>query len=323
MKYCLDYRALNAVTVKDSFPLPLIEDCLDTLEGSKYFSCLDLASGYYQIQLNEDDGSMAKTAFITKFGLFEHTRMPFGLCNAPATFQRAMELVLRGLTWKEVLVYIDDIIIVGKNFEDALLNLRKVLSRLRQYDLKLKPSKCQLFQLQVEFLGKVVNEQGISVAPSKIEVVQKWPTPQDKTQLLSFLGYINYHREHLPHMAEYSSTLYELTNKSVPWNWTKKHQKHFEALKEGLVSSPCLAYPKQNGKFILDVDASAHSLGAELSQVQEGETRVVAYSSAVLSKAQRKYCTTRKELLAVVKFCRHFRHYLLGRRFLVRTDHNS
>lgn len=321
LRYCLDFRALNSVTVKDSFPLPLIEDCLDTLEGSEYFSCLDLACGYYQVELDAE--SISKSAFITKFGLFEHTRMPFGLCNAPATFQRAMELVLRGMTWKEVLVYIDDIIVLGKSFGDALLNLRRVLERMREFDLKLKPSKCKLFQTEVEFLGKVVDRNGVSVAPAKIEAVKAWPIPTDKSQLLAFLGFINYHREHLSHLADESATLYHLVRKDVTWEWTEKHQRSFDNLRQLLISAPCLAYPTREGKFILDVDASNFAIGAELSQVQEGKIVVIAYASAVLSPAQRKYCTTRKELLAIVRFTRYFRHYLLGRPFLVRTDHHS
>ncbi len=163
VRYCLDYRKLNNLTIKDRFPLPNISDCLDTLQGTTLFSTLDLAMGYYQLMIHPD--SQHKTAFITKFGQFSHIRLGFGLCNAPATFQRAIQLVLRGFLWEEVLAYLDDIIVLGRDFSDALLNLSKVLERFRSHNLKLKPIKCKLLKKQVKFLGKLVTEQGISIDP--------------------------------------------------------------------------------------------------------------------------------------------------------------
>jgi hypothetical protein len=169
VRWCIDYRALNNVTCKDVFPLPLIEECIDTLSGVKFFSTLDMASGYWQIELAEEDRH--KTAFITKYGLFEHTRMGFGLCNAPATFQCAIQLVLRGLTWKDVLAYLDDVVVVGSSFEHHLKNLRKVFRRFRKHNLKLKPRKCVLFQRQVKYLGKIVSGDGISINPDNVSAV--------------------------------------------------------------------------------------------------------------------------------------------------------
>lgn len=321
VRYCIDFRRLNSLTVKDAFPLPLIEDCMDTLAGTQFFSTLDLASGYYQIEL--DEVSQKKTAFITRYGLFEHTRMGFGLCNAPATFQRAMNLVLRGLTWKDVLAYIDDVMVLGKSFEEHLDNLRACLLRFRQNHLKLKPKKCVLFQTEVEFLGKTVSRDGVRVQPSKIEAITTWPTPKDRTDVQSFLGFANYHREHIRGIAGMAVSLYELAAPKTPFQWSDVHQKAFEAVKQALVIAPCLGYPRPEGMFVLDTDASDTAIGAELSQVQDGVERVIGYSSHVLHKIQRRYCTTRKELLAVIKFCRHYRHYLLGRPFLLRTDHSS
>ena len=249
--------------------------------------------------------------------------MGFGLCNAPATFQRAMNLVLRGLTWTEVLVYIDDVIVLGATFEDHISSLRKVFERMRTYNLKLKSKKCQLLKTEVEFLGRQVSRSGISITSSKADAIQNWPEPTNRKELESFLGYVNYHRSHIQGYVGITSNLYEMAKSKQPFEWHTKHQKTFKQLKEILSSAPCLAFPIPTGKFILDCDASYCSIGAELIQVQNGEERTISYASLSLLPRQRRYCTTRKELLAVVRFCRYFRHYLLGRPFIVRTDHNS
>ena len=179
LRYCIDYRKLNNVTVKDAFPIPKIETCLDTLRGSVYMSTLDMASGYYQVKLKH------KTEFITKYGLFQYTKLPFGLCNSPATFSRVIQLVLQGLSWKECLAYLDDIVVLSTNFEDHMQSLIRVFTRFKQYNLKLKPSKCQLFQTKVKFLGKVVSNNEISVNPDSIEAVKKWVPPKSKKEVES------------------------------------------------------------------------------------------------------------------------------------------
>lgn len=321
IRWCIDYRQLNNVTKKDVFPLPLIEECLDTLAGTEYFSTLDMASGYWQIPIREQD--KCKSAFITKRGLFEHNRMAFGLCNAPATFQRAMQLVFDGLMWDTVLAYIDDVIVLGSNFENHLLHLRTVFQRLRSFNLKLKARKCSLLQTKVTFLGKVVSKHGITMDPKKVEKVLNWPVPLNVKELQSFLGFVNYHRDHIRNYASLSAPLYALVGAKQEFLWSREASNAFDALKQALTSAPILGFPCPNGEFILDTDASDLAIGAELSQIQEGETRVIAFSSYVLTPAQRNYCTTRKELLAVVCFTRVFRHYLLGRPFKVRTDHSS
>ena len=248
--------------------------------------------------------------------------MGFGLCNAPATFQRAMMLVLRGLTWKEVLAYLDDIIILGKSFADHLQNLRLVFERFRFFNLKLKPKKCVFFRKEVPFLGKIVTEKGIQIAPKKIEAVKEWPSPKTKSELSTFMGFASYHRSHIAGFAEITAGLSAMTGAKAEFKWTEEHQKAFEVLKHALTTAPCLAYPKPDDVFILDTDASDVSIGAVLSQIQDGEELVISYASNILIREQRHWCTTRKELLAIVKFAQHFRHYLLGHRFLIRTDHN-
>ena len=319
VRYCVDFRKLNDVTKKDVFPLPLIEECVDALGGSRFFSTLDMCSGYWQLEIEEAD--KPKTAFVTKRGLYEHNRMAFGLCNAPATFQRAMQVVLEGLTWDSVLVYLDDVIVLGQTFEEHLDNLRQVFERFRTFHLKLKPRKCLLFQARVPFLGRMVSRDGIEMDPEKVKKVEEWPLPHSAKEVASFLGLVNYHREHISHYAGLAAPLYALMKTDSEFEWTEEHTGAFETLKRAMVAGAVLAYPLPEGQFILDTDASNTAIGAELSQEQGGEIRVVAYGSFVLNPAQQNYCTTRKELLAVVRFTRVFRHYLLGRPFLLRTDH--
>ena len=320
VRYCLDYRDLNAKTVKDRWPLPSISDCLDTLQGNAWFSTLDLAAGYWQFLIEEED--IPKTAFLTKFGLFEHIRMAFGLTNAPSFCQRAVELVLRGMTWKEIIAYLDDVIVLGKDVANHLERLRKVFTRFRRYNLKLKPKKCQLFQIKVPFLGRIVSKEGVQVDPEKVSAVKKYPIPRNTKEVERFLGFVNYHRDFIPNYAERSHRLYQLTGKN-PFEWTDEHTQAFEDLSNALVTTPVLAYPSPEEPFILDTDASDTAVAAVLSQVQEGKERVICYGSAVLSPPQRNYCTTRKELLAIIRFTRQFRHYLLGRPVTLRTDNGS
>ena len=269
-------------------------------------------SGYWQVRVNPEHRE--KTAFCTSEGLFEFNVMPFGLCNAPATFQRLMDSVLAGLHWKTCLVYIDDIIVVGKSFDEHLCNLQAVFERLRQAGLKLHPRKYHLLQHKVTYLGHVVSAQGIAPDPDKTDRVNLWPIPQSAKEVQQFLGLANYYRRFIKGFASLAKPLHRLTEKGREFTWTQESDQAFNTLKQKLTSAPVLALPNWSKSFLVDTDASETGIGAVLSQVQDdGSECVIAYASRLLSKQEHNYCVTRKELLAVVTFLQHFRPYLIYR----------
>ena len=323
VRWTIDLRSLNKRTVKDCFPLPKIEQCLDTLQGNQYFSTLDCASGYWQIEIHPED--QKKTAFITKYGLFEHRMMAFGLCNAAATFQRAMQFVLSGLLWKKCLCYIDDVHVLGTDFESALNNLSEIFERFKIHNLKMRPKKCILLQPEVVYLGRLVGRDGVTIRQEHVQVIKDWPVPKTKQELQSFLGFTNYHREYIKDYAIVTENLYKVaaSSKSGPINLTQSHIDAIELLRECICNAPVFPYPSTEHTFLLDCDASDTAIGCELLQLVDGKEHIIAFGSFALTPPQRRYCTTRKELLAVLRFTREFRHYLLGRPFVVRTDHNS
>lgn len=215
---CIDYRKLNDCTRKDAYPLPCIDMCLDCLAGASIFSKMDLQSGYWQIVLEEKDRE--KSAFITKYGLFEYTKMPFGLCSAPSTFQRCMELIFRGMQWKHLLIYLDDIIIFSQDMEDHFKQLNEVLQRLHSAGLKLKPTKCELLQSEVLYLGHVVGKEGIKPNPKITKSIKKWKTPQNVKQVQQFLGLCNYYSQFIHKFSDISAPLSSLTQKDKKFVWS-------------------------------------------------------------------------------------------------------
>jgi transposase InsO family protein len=315
---------VNSLTIKDSYPLPRIDDSLDSLRGTsgeRWFSTMDLASGYWQVGMDPADAE--KTAFVTHEGLFQFKVMPFGLCNAPATFERLMESVLAGLHWKICLVYLDDIITFSDSFSGHLTNLAAILERLHSAGLKLHPGKCSFFRHEVKYLGHVVTKHGISTDPDKTAAIQKWPQPRNVHEVRCFLGTCSYYRRFIRNFADLARPLHQLTRKDVPFIWTEECTAAFGSLKTALQSPPVLAYPTREGEYILDTDASAFAISGVLSQMQDGEEHVISYFSQGLTKEERRYCVTRRELLAVVKSVKHFHSYLYGICFTVRTDHSS
>ena len=280
-RFCVDYCHLNSVTKVDVFPFPQIDDTLDLLAHSRYFSTLDLASGYWQVEMAPD--SKEKTAFITLAGLYEFQKMLFALTNAPATFQRLMEAVLSGLSRTSCLDYIDNILVIGHSFEEHLRNLAQVFDRLREAGLKLKAEKCKFGAGEVIYLGYQVSREGLAPTQDKIRAVKEYPTPTDVKSLRSFLGLASYYRRFVPRFSSVASPLHALTRKDVCFEWSPACESAFRQLKEHLCSAPVLAFPDFSHGFILETDTSGIGLGSVLAQRQEdGTTRPIAYASSTL-----------------------------------------
>ena len=322
VRFCVDYRRLNAVTKMEVFPLPRIDDSLDMLSKSKFFITLDLASGFWPVKM--EPSSKEKTAFVTHSGLYEFGVMPFGLVNAPSTFQRLMESVLVGLSGEKCIVYIDDILVPGATWPEHLQNLRQVFERLRSANLRLKSKKCRLAEREVEYLGYVISEDGLSTDPEKIRAVREFPVPHDVKTLRSFLGLASYYRRFVPNFSAVAKPLHALTKKEVPFDWTESCQESFVRLKELLTTSPILVLPDFQRDFMLETDASGQGLGAVLAQKQgDGLIRPIAFASRTLQPHERNYSITELEGLGVVWAMKHFRHYLYGHKCEVFTDHEA
>ncbi|BHF81940.1 hypothetical protein SprV_0802507500 [Sparganum proliferum] len=325
LRLCVDYRRLNAVTVRDSFPLPRLDDTIDALGQAAWFSILDLKSGYWQVEIHPNDRH--KTTFTVPQGLFEFQTLPFGLCNAAATFQRLMYRVLRHLIPYKCLVYLDDIIVFGRSTEEHNSNLREVLEALQEAGLTLNPTKCLFLRSEVQFLGHLISPGRISPLPDRVKHIRTWPTPTNQTELRSFLGLASYYRRFIRNFAQIAAPLHKLTEKGRPYTWSADCDTAFNNLRAALCSAPLLALPNVDDDappFILDTDASGFAIGAVLSQIgKDGVEHPICFASNTLTKTQRNYCTFRRELLAIVMFIRQFKHLLVGRRFILRTDHRA
>ena len=334
LRLCVDFRKLNAKTIKDSYRIPTIEELIDTLGGACWFATLDLSSGYHQVVIEESHKH--RTAFTAgPLGFYQYTRMPFGLSNAPALFQRLMERVLSGCHLHTCLVYLDDIIVFGNSIADLQERLENVFQKIGAAGLKLKPQKCSLFYRKLKYLGHIVSEAGVECDPDMVAPVKDWKEPENQKQLQTFLGFANFYRrfvEGFAHLAEPLTSLLGGNCKKgkkmelKPWVWGHEQQTAFDSLKQALVSPPVLVYPDFTKPFIVRTDASISGLGAVLCQDQGDKAgpQVIAYASRCLKPSEKHYSPYKLEFLALYwavtkKFC----HYLQGsQHFTITTDHN-
>ncbi|BES90780.1 multicellular organismal development [Nesidiocoris tenuis] len=317
IRFCVDYRKVNQVTKKDSYTLPCVQELLDTLGGAQWFCTIDLKCGYWQIGLSEE--SKEKTAFsLYRKGLWQFKVMPFGLTNAPATFQRLMEVVIPS---ELALTYLDDVIIYGNDFGTVFEKLEKVLECFSKANLQINPKKCAFFRRETAYLGHVISKQGVQTDPVKTKAVLEWPVPKSKKNVRAFLGFCSYYRRFVKGFADIAKPLTRLTEGNAQFIWDRACNTSFIELKKAMTTAPVLAFPDFSLPFVLDCDASAHTVGAVLSQRQSDQEVAIAYFSSTLSRPEQNYCATRRELLAVVRSISHFHQYLFGRHFTLRTDH--
>jgi transposase InsO family protein len=319
-RLCCDWRRLNDVTIKDRHPLPLVSDVLDGLGRSKWFTKLDFTNGYYHIDL--DDDAIQKSAFVTAEGLYEFTKMGMGLVSSPATFVRMVTQVLGNLLWNRCMAYLDDVLVYSETWEQHLFDLSLVLAKLLHANLKLKPSKCSFASKRMDYLGFIVDQDGLHPDPAKIEKMVSYPRPKDVKGVQRFLGLVNYYRKFVPHFASIAKPLYRLLEKETPWNWNKECQDAFENLKTAMASEPVLAFPDFSKPFIVSTDASQYAIGCILKQLgRDGKEHVIQYGSKALNPAQQRYSTIEREGLAIKYATVLFRPYLFGNQFTVYTDH--
>nr|CAD39356.2 OSJNBa0059H15.7 [Oryza sativa Japonica Group] len=317
MRMCVDYRSLNEVTIKNKYPLPRIDDLFNHLKGAKVFSKIDLRSGYHQLKIRT--GDIPKTAFSTRYGLYEFIVMSFGLTNAPAYFMNLMNKVFMDYLDKFVVVFIDDILIYSKDEEEHAEHLRLVLEKLQKHKLYAKFSKCEFWLKEVAFLGHVISAGGVAVDPVKVEAVTEWKAPKSVTEIRSFLGLTGYYRRFIEGFSKIARLMTQLLKKEKKFVWSEQCQESFEQLKEKLTSAPILVLPDNRKDFVIYCDASRQGLGGVLMQ----EGKVVAYASRQLRPHEENYPTHDLELAAVVHALKIWRHYLIGNHCDIYTDHKS
>lgn len=315
----IDFRKVNEKTIDDKYPIPNITDILDKLGNCQYFSTLDLASGFHQIEMNPAD--ISKTAFNVEHGHFEFLRMPMGLKNAPSTFQRVMDNVLRGLQNKICLVYLDDIIVFSTSLQEHIENLEKVFNRLRESNFRIQMSKSEFLKKETAYLGHVITRDGIKPNPDKISAIQNYPIPKTATEIKRFLGLVGYYRKFIPNFARITKPMTQCLKKGYKIILNQDYTDCFEKCKKLLTNDPILQYPDFSKEFILTTDASNLAIGAVLSQGPIGSDKPIAYASRTLNTSEINYSTIEKELLAIVWATKYFRPYLFGRKFKIMTDH--
>lgn len=321
MRLCVDYRALNKVTVKNKYPLPSISDLLDQLQGAKIFTKIDLRSGYHQIRIAEND--IPKTAFRTRYGHFEFLVLPFGLTNAPATFMQLMQEIFHPYLDRFVIVYLDDILVYSRSLEEHEEHLRTVVQVLRENKLYAKLNKCAFYRKEIEFLGHVISADGVYMEKKKMQDIHEWPQPKSVHEVRSFLGLAGFYRKFIKNFSQISSAMTDLLKMDSKFNWTERHQGAFESLKRAVSSAPVLIIPDPKLPFVVSTDASGYAIGATLSQDQGKGLQPVAFLSKKMLPAECNYPVHEQELLAVICALKEWRHYLHGNKVKVITDHKS
>lgn len=317
-RLCVDFRKLNSITVKDKYPLPIIEEHIEKLGGKKYFTSLDLSQGFYQIPVAKD--SIHKTGFVTPEGHYEFLRMPFGLANSPAVFQRLMDRIFSSLRHDKVLPYIDDVLLPTESVEEGLDLLKVVLEIIKEAGLTLNLEKCFFLQTEIEYLGYEISEKGIRPGIKKIEAVSEYKEPNNIHELRMFLGLTSYFRKFVPNYARIAHDLYRLLQKDVSWEWGPEQQKAFTELKKVLTTRPILSIFRRGGDIEVHTDASSKGLAGILLQKQDGKLKPISYFSRKTSREEAMYHSYELETLAVVESLRRFRIYLVGNHFKVVTD---
>ena len=328
LRFGCDFRPLNDVTVKDAFPLPRIDESLSRIGNAKIFTSIDLAWAFWQIPLKKRD--RRKTAFACELGLFEWRRMPFGLCNASATFQRSITRALQRIQQRRgsvVMAYIDDIVIATETIEDHLERIKEVFECLREAGFKMRAEKCDFMRTETKYLGRVVSAEGIKPDPAAVSKIQEWMPPRNREELQSFLGFANYYRDFIPFHTAKVQPMQELLKKNQHFHWKEKHQEAFDSVKQALADATALAAPNDEGRFVLDTDASGVAIAGILHQEQEykGKTilRPIVYGSKSLTRTQLNYGAPKLEMYAVFYFIEKFHSYLAGREFTLRVDNQA
>lgn len=325
-RVCASFVQLNKQTVKDSYPLPLIQSIFDRIGASKWFTTMDLLNGFWQVMIKPEH--RYKTAFITSRGLFEFVVMAFGLCNAPATFQRLMDTVIKPEYRSFIETYIDDVVTHSKSFDDHIIHLNKLLCSLRDHKLVVKLSKCKFAQLEVKFLGHIISHDSIKPNPESVESITKWLRPAPGSNrvkaIRGFLGMVGWYRRFIPHFATIAKPLFNLTKKDAKWDWTTACEEAFVTLRDALITKPVLRIADPNKRYVLHTDASDYALGAILMQEDEsGFLHPLAYASVTLNAAEQKYTVTEREAMAIPWAVEHFNTYLEGHKYTAITDHSA
>lgn len=321
LRMCVDYRQLNQITIKNRYALPRTDELFDRLQGAKFFSKLDLRSGYHQIRIVE--GDIYKTAFRTRYGHFEFKVLPFGLTNAPATFMRLMNDIFREMLDECVIVFLDDILIFSKTMEEHRRHVRAVLDKLRQHKLYAKESKCALFQRQVEFLGHIIDSEGLHVMQDKVKAIRDWPVPRNVADIRSFLGLVGYYRRFISNFSHIASSITALLHKDTAFDWGAEQQAAFAALKQAITNAPVLILPDPSKPYTVTTDASDFAIGATLSQETAHGLQPIAFLSKKLLPAEMNYPVHDREMLSIICALKEWRHYLHGQKFTILTDNVS